>query len=126
MSYSRPGKCFSNSARYFLDNQDLDLVLRLVHGCPAFRGGPARMAHAWIEIELDSGVYVVDPTAGVTMTRREYYQLGDIQPDDCRRYDVDEARGKLLEHEHYGPWYELPEGTRFRNKNAEAQMEPRL
>ena len=85
----------------------------LVHGRPKFtypeegewvRG---RIDHAWLEYENRLGeVFVIDGTVSpVEVVRREvFYAVTDLNPPDVKRYTVEEAMEKMLEHEHWGSW----------------------
>lgn len=74
----------------------------LVHGTvvPLLIHGVPRHGHAWVEVDGKC----IDYGNGheVKMDRMTYYLLGCVQ--DVVRYTPEQARRKVLEYEHYGPW----------------------
>jgi hypothetical protein len=81
----------------------------LVHGITTVPADGTRHGHAWIEL----GDTVIDVSQSLERPRfigskEEYYQLGQIQAQECIRYGVDEALRQVEEHGHSGPWKTLP------------------
>lgn len=98
----------------------------LVHGRPTLTRPPFKpYGHAWVEtretveVVLPTGeryehevVTVYDVANRKTilgMPGALYYAVGKIDPAECYRYDLADARAMLLAFGHYGPW-EGPEG----------------
>ena len=83
------------------------VVAVVVHGAPVYRGpGGGRMGHAWVEVEVDGRVWVVDYSNRLreVLPVSLYYRIGQIEPARCVRYDVGEAIDLALETGEYGPW----------------------
>jgi len=108
--WTNEGDCYETAA-----NMVVDLALAgstsavLVHGMPWLQRPPfGYFGHAWVEI----GETVLDYANGrrITCSRREYYAIGKIDPDNCFQYTAEEARKMLTRYRHYGPW-EGPEGV---------------
>ena len=84
-------------------------AIKLVHGRPTLARPPfGKYAHAWCEV----GELVVDRANGRnnTMPKAMYYERGSIDPAECFYYTYSEAREKLDEYKHWGPW-EGPHGS---------------
>jgi hypothetical protein len=103
------GDCYQAAAELVvLPNGALEgVALELVHG-EVLGQGPlegVRYGHAWVEL---NGALVLDHSNGreIHLPAAVYYELGDIDPASVVRYDASEARRKLIEFEHYGPWGE--------------------
>lgn len=74
----------------------------LVHGRPTMTREPfCQYGHAWVE-DPDRRT-VIDPQ-GYVVAREIYYEAGSIDPELSFVYTAAEARKKLVEFEHYGPW----------------------
>ena len=90
---------------FIIDNWTEPDIL-LVHGEVSGQGPleGVRFGHAWIEI----GDEVIDKANGknIRMPKDVYYAVGNIKdkPGKLFKYTWSEARRKMLEHEHYGPW----------------------
>lgn len=110
------GDCFQmalTTATRVRDSSAIHRVL-VVHGEPLGTGGNAlglRYPHAWVEWFVGHDgkndiVFVMDYSNGkeVIIDRDTYYAVGNIIPDDVRRYTVDEATSLALDSGHYGPW----------------------
>jgi hypothetical protein len=100
------GDCYQAAAQHlmketiFAGNPNSDL--RLVHGEVSGQG-PLKgrtFGHAWIE----NGDSVIDRSNGqnIQMPKDAYYLLGKIS--NYHVYTPEEARDKMMEHGHYGPW----------------------
>ncbi len=75
----------------------------LVHGRPTLARPPfEEYGHAWLEL----GDVVFDLTNGrlVTGRRERYYEEGNIDSECCLKYTRQEARRRVLDYMHYGPW----------------------
>jgi hypothetical protein len=103
------GNCYEDSAWLVMDPLDRSYTdWTLVHGRPVLQRPPfIRYGHAWVE----RGGYVFDPSVGVTMPTDAYYALGKITEDEMYRYTAAEARLKLVEHKHWGPWEGVESNT---------------
>lgn len=101
------GDCYEAAAKLMYDrclmNPECGLVL--VHG-EVMGQGPIEgvtYGHAWV---LD-GSTVIDRSNGgnVILPIQLYYSIGKIdQINNVHTYTWDEARRKLVQFEHYGPW----------------------
>ena len=100
------GDCYDANGRYFIDNAlfpNEDPNLRLVHG--EVQGqGPLEgtgYGHCWVE---DGGT-VIDVSNGrnLRMPKAAYYAMGRIG-DNTHVYTPEQARKKLLQFKHWGPW----------------------
>lgn len=105
------GDCYQAAGRYMMDHGIVGGEdIRLVHG--EVRGqGPIegiRFGHAWIE----QGDTVIDVANGKVsqLPKALYYAFGGIYPDlppfkpNIHVYTPEEAREKILEYKHWGPW----------------------
>ncbi len=93
------GNCYQEAASMILDTHR-DWIL--VHGRPTLAIPPyIEYGHAWIE-SPDREV-VIDPS-GREMPRAVYYAFGNIDSDDNIEYTSEEAREKVIEFKHWGPW----------------------
>jgi len=87
-------------------------VATLVHGVAIGTGRHNRgkpFGHAWIETV--DGALVYDADHDKVFPAVVFYSVGQIDPAQCQRYTRDEAVTMMLEHEHYGPWVELPDNV---------------
>lgn len=78
----------------------------LCHGTVTGTGGDVKgvsYGHCWIELG-DDGALVMDCSDGhdALAWRDDYYAVGNVR--DVKRYTVEEARAKVLETGHWGPW----------------------
>ena len=101
------GDCYEASGKYIMDECMFgdDCNLLLVHGEVAGQGALEGFTygHAWV---LD-GDLVIDRSNGrfLEMPKQLYYTLGQIDHiDNMHVYPWKEARKKILEFEHWGPW----------------------
>lgn len=73
----------------------------IVHGRPTLQREPfIPYGHAWIE----TGELCWHEKTEGPIPKALYYALGRIDPDECFRYTYEEARQRLAEFGHYGPW----------------------
>jgi hypothetical protein len=97
------GDCYRCASNYVTGkNKTHTLVHANVTGRGPIEG--VRYGHAFTEFEGDYGTLVHDPSAGVTLPADLYYRLGQINPDEVRRYSYNEMTEKLVETEIWGPW----------------------
>jgi len=101
----RAGRCYECSADELVDGNLFSDRLKgwsLVHGIPMGQGAidGLRYGHAWLE----KGNQVTDVVADVTMDKDAYYAMGHIEK--TVKYTYDEAKKKMVETGHYGPWDE--------------------
>jgi len=112
------GDCYEAAGKYMMDNcmiGDCDLVL--VHGEVSGQGSleGVRYGHAWVE----DGDTVIDKSNGrdLRVPKAFYYTLGQISSEtfdnegyspmggqNVHKYTWEEAREKIIESEHWGPW----------------------
>ena len=101
------GDCYQAAGRYMMDrclvNDDCDLIL--VHGEVAGQGPleGLTLGHAWV---LDRGM-VIDKANGkdLQVPQPLYYAIGQIDLiGNTIEYTWDEARKKITEYKHWGPW----------------------
>ena len=98
------GECYMCAGRHVWSNPETHtLVHANVTGQGQIEG--VRYGHAFTEFEGDNGMAMVhDPSADVTLPADFYYHLGQINPDEVRRYSHDEMNTKLQESKIWGPW----------------------
>jgi hypothetical protein len=116
------GDCYEAAGKYMMDNCLGGCDLILIHGEVTGQGeiSGIKYGHAWVE----DGNTVIDKSNGrnVTMAKMMYYVLGKIgQPDmsswgnpnaagpvmtggNVHKYTWEQARAKILDHGHWGPW----------------------
>ena len=101
----KPGNCYELMFDLVMTNP-ANFVL--VHGAPVHAQLNVRYGHAWAEAEDAS-----TPPVAITWTERTgfvalpacvYYLAGVIDQAECVRYSAVEAKQRLAEHGHYGPW----------------------
>jgi len=106
------GDCYEAAGRYV---QDATLTgdagnLTLVHGVVSGQGPleGRRIGHAWVEVSTshEEISLVVDRSQGqnLVLMRGDYYRLGQIDPNECKRYTPEEAIIEMVRSEHWGPW----------------------
>ena len=103
------GQCFVVAVRVAEALAPLvDDEVRVVHGRPTGTGGETEgqvYDHAWVE----AGRTVFDasnPDLGLLAAPLVvYYAIGNINADECLRYDLQEVRRQMVEQGHYGPWH---------------------
>jgi len=121
----RLGDCYEAAGKYIMDMcNDSGCHSTLVHGEVAGQGPLAgvRYGHAWVE----DGNTVIDKSNGrdLEMPKAIYYAIGQIASPDMskwgtpegmqdpelfsggnlHKYTWEEAREKILEYGHWGPW----------------------
>lgn len=115
---SGDGDCFEAAAHLMLSRFADDPSARVCHGVPLGRGEieGIRFDHGWVEVEEVVGtqpngtemreIMVYDFSNGgeIVIPRSLYYMLGNIAPDDVKRFTAQEAMGKMRETGFYGPW----------------------
>ena len=100
------GDCYEAAFKYIMEKSLFgpENRLVLVHGTPLGQGPieGLRFGHAWVE----DGNTVIDRSNGgnTHMPKRDYYELGNIDPKDSYRYSWSEAREMASKFKHYGPW----------------------
>lgn len=101
------GNCYEAAGKYIMGaclvKPKCGLIL--VHGEVSGQGPleGVTFGHAWV---LD-GDTVIDPSNGreVKMPKSLYYALGGIDRiRNLHQYTWDEAKEKMVQFEHYGPW----------------------
>jgi len=108
------GDCYEAATRYMLDSGHLgdpDSPLRIVHGEVAGQG-PMKgktFGHAWVEFHDPDNKepMVIDPSNGgdLHLPKSMYYQLGKINElNNFHSYTPEEARNRLIDLQHFGPW----------------------
>jgi hypothetical protein len=103
------GECYMCAGRHVWSNPETHtLVHANVTGQGRIEG--ARYGHAFTEFQQYSAesdsekTMVYDPSADVTLPADFYYALGQINPDEVRRYSLEEMNKKLAETKEWGPW----------------------
>jgi hypothetical protein len=104
------GNCYEVAGKLFMDlviglsrpfPKELGAAV-LVHGRPTLRRPPFRKyGHAWLEIG-DALCY--DSERKLAVPKALFYAVGNIDPDECYRYDEKTFRKFVLEFGHWGPW----------------------
>lgn len=101
------GDCYEAAGRYMMDmclfNPQSNLIL--VHGEVAGQGPleGVTFGHGWV---LD-GDMVIDKSNGkdLRLPKALYYNAGQIDRiGNLHMYTWEEARKKILQHNHWGPW----------------------
>ena len=95
------GLCYELAGRHVLKTKKGSLV----HGKITTVSGV--IGHAWVE--TNSKVY--DPCAGVTVSKKEYYEFASAVPE--RKYTAHEAMLLAVKTGHWGPWHTNPECVCF-------------
>jgi hypothetical protein len=111
-----PGTCYQDAYSVLLDCRD---GIELVHGYPRCTNDDPKLSgkkfgHAWLEYR---GV-VLDAASGNFIEAGVYYDVGNINPAECRRYTLNEALKLASEQGHYGPWEPPPADACFANQPA--------
>lgn len=118
------GDCYEAAGRYFSEAAFAGQAVgyTLVHGVVSGHGPlrGRRFGHAWVEVDDGPVVMVVDPSNDrtVVMARTDYYRLGRVLPEECRRYTPEEAVIEMVRSEHWGPWEEESSNERTRCTHA--------
>ena len=106
---SAGGDCYEAAGKFIMDNCGFgnpdDCQFILVHGEVMGQGPIAGIpfGHAWV---LD-GSTVIDKSNGrdISMPAQLYYAIGQIDSiDNIIEYPWEEARTKILDYGHWGPW----------------------
>ena len=123
------GDCFEVAAKMVIPALNMGTGLPLIegglliHGMPTLQVEPfAKHVHAWVEVEAEhpdapnSYVwrYIHDLSNGKdvsVMPQAFYYYLGRINQDEVKQYTAEEAQRMIVEHGHFGPWHDIPEGV---------------
>ena len=103
------GDCYEAAVNFVMDRClfGRDCPYTIVHAEVAGQGAldGTNFGHAYV-VDNNTGM-VIDRANGrnVVMPRNVYETLGSIpQIDNFHEYAWDEARRKMVKHEHYGPW----------------------
>jgi hypothetical protein len=86
----------------------------VVHGVATHRPQGYRFKHAWVEV----GNVVIDVTVSLDFPtyvgpRDDYYALGKIRPEECRRYCAREVFSLGEQFQHWGPWAPAPDNVQL-------------
>lgn len=92
------GKCFDMAGRYSVLDNDYNHERKLVHGV---LGLNPPIAHGWVELP---GNRVFDGTHQAFYDKDAYYKAFHAVPE--KAYSVEQARGMMLKHKHFGPWHD--------------------
>jgi hypothetical protein len=116
----RDGNCFKSAAEMVFNDPSLTLVHGYVTGQGPIQG--IRLSHAWAEknISIPSNfnseelsqlqnmnlTMVYDNSNGnnIEIPVQIYYSIGNVNPNELKKYTSEEARKKLLEYKTWGPW----------------------
>ena len=101
------GDCFEAAIKQMLEyakeNPAMLNSLSLVHGYVTGQGSyvkDQRYGHGWLEI----GDVVHDCTKNAIMRKEQYYKLGNINPNELKKYSYKDVLQKISATKHYGPW----------------------
>ena len=101
------GNCYQAAGQFMMDNyytsrsDDSDHV-KLVHGHPTLTREPyTKYGHAWIEID---DRLCLDVESGAMLSKELFYEIGNINPDECHYYAKKDMRKWVTETGHWGPW----------------------
>ena len=100
------GNCYENAIHKFVDLQKSGHDAVIVHGHVEGQGSETkgkRFGHAWVE----SNGMVIDKSNGrdLQLPASLYYAVGKIDEiGNVVKYSWPDARDKILEFEHWGPW----------------------
>ena len=101
------GDCFEAAIKQMLEyakeNPAMLNSLSLVHGYVTGQGSyvkDQRYGHGWLEI----GDVVQDCTNNAVMRKEQYYKLGNIDPNELKKYSYKDVLQKISSTKHYGPW----------------------
>lgn len=122
----RRGRCYELAALALI-NGDCPEGAVLVHGYPRLSAGEREgqvYGHAWLEWTVivehpqfeDCKMRITtvwDPVVDRRETAAIYYHFGRIDDAQSQRYDLESLRKMLMEHRHWGPWENIPEGAHF-------------
>jgi hypothetical protein len=104
------GNCYESSVKTMLEMASFGRGgfenLRLAHGNVTGQTGyvkDQRYGHAWLELEIPDK-FVFDTEQNAMIPKDRYYQVGNIDCNEVKLYDLKEVRGWLTQTEHYGPW----------------------
>ncbi len=107
------GNCYQCAANHVMGNSKTHtLAHTMVSGQGALRG--RRYGHAFTLYNHpktgDEMVHDPNPKLnngkGIDMDARAYFALGNINPDEVKRYTHEEMGRKLIDTEQWGPWDE--------------------
>ena len=97
------GDCYQAGGRLIF-NYFGDKNAKLVHGMVSGQGAleGSRFGHCWVE----SKDTVLDHSNGKKreLPKAVYYNLGNINADECHYYTPEEASKWMLKSKHWGPW----------------------
>lgn len=138
MRTGTPGMCFVDSGKMIddavMEHPELASSLRLCHGQPRNQqlDGSPRYWHAWVELQNAIVFDHMWPTRAVP--RKVYYAVGQIEPENVRRYTLQEMHIHLLRSGHWGPWDTVglpealsrfdPEQSKRRRKKTKLASQP--
>ena len=98
------GDCFDSAYNYMMKNGFGNHELRLVHGFVSGRGklDGYRFTHAWCED--DENVYDNANNRTIKIPKVIYYGMGNVVPDECKYYNIEDVVRKSSKYKHKGPW----------------------
>jgi len=96
------GDCYQAGGRLIMEyfGHDVKLVHGMVSGQGQLEGN--RFGHCWVEVKDKVLDHSNDKEQ--ELPKQLYYIMGRIDPKECHYYTPREASGKMLKHEHWGPW----------------------
>ena len=95
------GDCYKAAVNVLMQNtNDGVLVHGMVDGQGKLTG--IRFGHAWVE--LDNKVLDYSNGKKLTLPKKAYYSMGNVEPKECKYYKYKEAATFMLDTGHYGPW----------------------
>ena len=97
------GDCYMAGGRLIMQYMS-QMGARLVHGMVSGQGAleGQRFGHCWVEFKDKCLDYSNDNRHEID--KDLYYLMGRVDPNECHYYTPREASGKMMRHEHWGPW----------------------
>ena len=112
----RLGRCYELSAQIITASHpvlDEPEHWVMVHGRPRLTVAPfVKYGHAWLEKHRGTDQAVVfDPVANIIVASSEYYETGEIDPEDnLFSYTRQQALDVMETSNHWGPWAGIEAG----------------
>lgn len=123
------GDCYEASAHAiigFASRVDVPADAVLVHGRPTLTRPPyIEYGHAWLEYTADGMTWCLNVANGddKRLPGALFYGIGNIDPEQCYRYNREQASHMLAAYEHYGPWEGVEGEPPLNPEHAEKLLE---
>jgi hypothetical protein len=99
------GDCYKANGKYFLDNMYDEPDLVLVHGEVMGQGELSGISYGHCWCELNGEVLDFSNGREITLDKRIYYALGQIDRlNNLHIYTAEEFSERISEYGHWGPW----------------------